>query len=106
MRARRDIRRSNHSIVTRLPATRRGGWRQGAFRVLWPERKLSVSECYSILKPVPTPYQPVSKFMEVIKAVVFDIDGTVTPHANSWLATTRDLGGSVEEHKVMFFEGF
>ena len=44
--------------------------------------------------------------MEVIKAVVFDIDGTVTPHANSWLATTRDLGGSVEEHKVMFFEGF
>lgn len=44
--------------------------------------------------------------MEEIKAVVFEIDGTVTPHTNSWLAMTRDLGGSVEEHKAMFFEDF
>ncbi len=39
--------------------------------------------------------------MEEIKAVVFDIDGTVTPHI-SWLAMTRDLGASVEEHERIF----
>src|SRR5574338_496920 len=31
------------------------------------------------------------------KAVVFDIDGTLSPEV-SWLALTRDLGASVEEH--------
>lgn len=41
-----------------------------------------------------------------IKAVIFDIDGTVTPNSNSWLAMTRDMGASVEEHKAIFFEGF
>jgi HAD superfamily phosphoserine phosphatase-like hydrolase len=44
--------------------------------------------------------------MKEIKAVVFDIDGTVTPHANSWLAFTHGLGASTEEHKKIFFEGF
>ncbi len=40
--------------------------------------------------------------MKEIKAVVFDIDGTVTPNANSWLDMTRDLGASVEEHLILY----
>ena len=44
--------------------------------------------------------------MEEIKAVIFDIDGTVVPHVNSWLNMTRDLGASVDEHKAIFFKGF
>ena len=39
--------------------------------------------------------------MNEIKAVIFDIDGTITPDI-SWLAMTRDLGASVEEHKTIF----
>jgi FMN phosphatase YigB (HAD superfamily) len=35
--------------------------------------------------------------MEKSKAVVFDIDGTLSPEI-SWLALTRDLGASVEQH--------
>jgi HAD superfamily phosphoserine phosphatase-like hydrolase len=35
--------------------------------------------------------------MQAIKAVIFDIDGTLLPEV-SWLALTRDLGGSVEGH--------
>lgn len=31
------------------------------------------------------------------KAIIFDIDGTLSPEV-SWLALTRDLGASVEEH--------
>lgn len=41
-----------------------------------------------------------------IKAVAFDIDGTITPNSNSWLALTRDLGASVEKHADMFFRDF
>ena len=39
--------------------------------------------------------------MEKIKAVVFDIDGTIAPDV-SWLLMTRDLGASVEDHKKIF----
>ena len=39
--------------------------------------------------------------MEKIKAIVLDIDGTITPDI-SWLAMTRDLGASVKEHKTIF----
>lgn len=35
--------------------------------------------------------------MNKAKAVVFDIDGTLSPDV-SWLALTRDLGGPVEQH--------
>jgi phosphoserine phosphatase len=31
------------------------------------------------------------------KAIIFDIDGTLSPEI-SWLALTRDLGASVDEH--------
>ena len=36
-----------------------------------------------------------------IKAVVFDIDGTLTEH-NSWYAFTRDIGGSEAEHLAIY----
>lgn len=36
-----------------------------------------------------------------MKAVVFDIDGTLSPEV-SWLALTRDLGASVEEHAQIY----
>ena len=35
------------------------------------------------------------------KAVIFDIDGTLTPEI-SWTALTRDMGASVEEHLKIF----
>ncbi len=35
------------------------------------------------------------------KAVIFDIDGTLTPDV-SWTALTRDLGGSVEKHLELY----
>jgi HAD superfamily phosphoserine phosphatase-like hydrolase len=37
------------------------------------------------------------------KAVIFDIDGTLTPEI-SWTALTRDMGASVEEHMVIYHE--
>ena len=37
----------------------------------------------------------------MIKAVIFDIDGTISPEI-SWVALTRDLGASVEEHDMIF----
>jgi HAD superfamily phosphoserine phosphatase-like hydrolase len=39
--------------------------------------------------------------VRTIKAVIFDIDGTLTPQ-NSWTAFTRDIGGSVEEHLAIY----
>lgn len=39
--------------------------------------------------------------MGEIKAIVFDIDGTLTPDI-SWLAMTRDLGASVDKHQEIF----
>lgn len=36
-----------------------------------------------------------------LKAVIFDIDGTLTPDV-SWTALTRDLGTSVEKHLEIF----
>lgn len=36
-----------------------------------------------------------------VKAIVFDIDGTLTP-GNSWTAFTRDLGASVDDHMSIF----
>jgi len=44
--------------------------------------------------------------MDEIKAVIFDMDGTITPTANSWLATTLGLGASVDDHKAIYFKGF
>lgn len=38
------------------------------------------------------------------KAIVFDIDGTLSPEV-SWLALTRDLGASVDEH-VRIYEDY
>ncbi len=35
--------------------------------------------------------------MEQVRAVIFDIDGTLSPEI-SWLSLTRDLGGSVDSH--------
>ena len=35
------------------------------------------------------------------KAVVFDIDGTLTPQV-SWTAFTKDIGGSVVEHLAIY----
>lgn len=35
------------------------------------------------------------------KAVIFDIDGTLTPDI-SWTALTRDVGASIEEHMKIF----
>jgi FMN phosphatase YigB (HAD superfamily) len=37
--------------------------------------------------------------MQNIKAVVFDIDGTLTPQ-NSWTAFTRDIGVLIEGEKI------
>lgn len=39
--------------------------------------------------------------VRTIKAVVFDIDGTLTEH-NSWYAFTRDIGGSEAEHLAIY----
>src|SRR5665213_2004360 len=39
--------------------------------------------------------------MKDLKAVIFDIDGTLTPQ-NSWTAFTRDIGGSVEDHLEIY----
>ncbi len=39
--------------------------------------------------------------MNKAKAVVFDIDGTLSPDA-SWLALTRDLGAPVEQHMQIY----
>lgn len=41
--------------------------------------------------------------MKKFKVVIFDIDGTLTP-MNSWLAITRDIGGSVAEHLAIYEE--
>ncbi len=37
----------------------------------------------------------------MIKAVIFDIDGTLSAK-NSWTSLTKDLGGSVDEHLRIF----
>lgn len=39
--------------------------------------------------------------VRTIKAVIFDIDGTLTEH-NSWYAFTRDIGGSEAEHLAIY----
>jgi len=39
--------------------------------------------------------------METPKAIIFDIDGTLSPEI-SWTALTRDLGASVEDHIVIY----
>lgn len=39
--------------------------------------------------------------MNIIKAVVFDIDGTLSPEI-SWTALSRDLGASVENHVAIY----
>lgn len=39
--------------------------------------------------------------MGKIKAIIFDIDGTLTPQ-NSWTAFTRDIGGSVADHLAIY----
>ncbi len=39
--------------------------------------------------------------MEVPKAIIFDIDGTLSPEI-SWTALTRDLGASVEDHIAIY----
>ena len=39
--------------------------------------------------------------MSEIKAVIFDIDGTLTPN-NSWTAFTKDLGASVDNHLEIY----
>lgn len=41
--------------------------------------------------------------LENIKAVIFDVDGTLSPQI-SWTALTKDLGASVEEHLKIFKE--
>lgn len=35
------------------------------------------------------------------KAVIFDMDGTLTEH-NAWLSFTKALGASVEEHTKIY----
>lgn len=37
----------------------------------------------------------------MIKAIIFDIDGTLTP-GNSWTAFTRDIGASVADHLAVY----
>lgn len=37
----------------------------------------------------------------MIKAVIFDIDGTLTER-DSWTRLTDDLGGSADEHLYIF----
>lgn len=39
--------------------------------------------------------------MESVKAIIFDIDGTLSPEV-SWTALTRDLGGSVDDHIAIY----
>lgn len=39
--------------------------------------------------------------MNNVKAVIFDIDGTLSPE-NSWTAFSRDLGSSVAEHLAIY----
>ena len=39
--------------------------------------------------------------MTRIKAIIFDIDGTLTPQI-SWTAFTRDIGGSVAKHLAIY----
>lgn len=39
--------------------------------------------------------------MNDVKAVIFDIDGTLSPE-NSWTAFSRDLGSSVAEHLAIY----
>jgi len=39
--------------------------------------------------------------METFKAIILDIDGTLSPEV-SWLALTRDLGASVEDHVAIY----
>lgn len=39
--------------------------------------------------------------MSKYKAVIFDIDGTLTPQI-SWMAFTRDIGGSVAQHLAIY----
>ena len=39
--------------------------------------------------------------MRTPKAVVFDIDGTLSPEV-SWLALTRDLGAPVDQHVQIY----
>jgi len=39
--------------------------------------------------------------MPDIKAIIFDIDGTLTP-GNSWMAFTNDLGASVNDHMSIY----
>ena len=39
--------------------------------------------------------------MSQVKAVIFDIDGTLSPE-NSWTAFSRDLGSSVAEHLAIY----
>lgn len=39
--------------------------------------------------------------METLKAIIFDIDGTLSPEV-SWLSLTRDLGASVERHLAIY----
>jgi len=41
--------------------------------------------------------------MSKLKAVIFDIDGTLTPQ-NSWKAFTNDLGASVADHLAIYGE--
>jgi HAD superfamily phosphoserine phosphatase-like hydrolase len=51
-------------------------------------------------------FNPRTCFVRIVimtepKAVVFDIDGTLSPEI-SWLALTRDLGASVEQHAQIY----
>lgn len=39
--------------------------------------------------------------METPKAIIFDVDGTLSPEI-SWTALTRDLGASVEDHIAIY----
>jgi HAD superfamily phosphoserine phosphatase-like hydrolase len=41
--------------------------------------------------------------MNKVKAVIFDIDGTLSPE-NSWTAFSRDLGSSVADHLAIFHD--
>ncbi len=41
--------------------------------------------------------------MHKTRAVVFDVDGTLSPDV-SWLALTRDLGASVERHEQIYHD--
>ena len=41
--------------------------------------------------------------MEIPKAIIFDVDGTLSPEI-SWTALTRDLGASVEDHTAIYHQ--